>query len=196
MDRLELKNAAKTQIRGNIGVYFVCTLITFAISGALECIPKVGGIIALIFAAPITLGFTFLALDMTHNKKIHVKRLFESFNDFERSLILYLLVGIFTFLWSLLLIVPGIIKAISYSMSFYILAENPEITAKEALERSKMMMEGHKKEFFILMLSFILWDLLGAITCGIAFIYVAPYQSATFANYYNKIKTEPLIQAE
>ncbi|SFU70902.1 Uncharacterized membrane protein [Clostridium sp. DSM 8431] len=194
MDRVELKTAAKNQIKGNIGAYFVCMLVTAVICGALECIPKVGPIIAFIFVSPISLGFTHLALGMTRGEKVHVKKLFESFNDFERSLLVNLLVAIFTFLWSLLLVVPGIIKGLSYSMSLYILADNPDMTAKEAFEESKTMMEGHKLELFVLILSFILWDILTVVTCGIASIYVAPYKVATFANYYNKLKNEEVSE--
>ena len=74
-------------------------------------------------------------------------------------------------------------------MSYYILADNPELTAREALRKSKEMMVGHKLDLFILMLSFFGWYLLGAITFGIAYIYIIPYLNATMANFYNSIKT-------
>ncbi|MBQ6143280.1 MAG: DUF975 family protein [Clostridia bacterium] len=96
--------------------------------------------------------------------------------------------SVFTFLWSLLFFIPGIIKAYSYSMSPYIMAENPNIGALEAITKSKEMMKGHKFEFFILDLSFIFWYLLILITCGFASIYIAPYVNATRTNFYLKLK--------
>ena len=98
------------------------------------------------------------------------------------------LVGLFTFLWSLLFIIPGIIKAYSYSMSLYILAENKGKPALECINESMAMTEGHKMDLFVLGLSFIGWGLLCAITFGIAGIWVAPYMEATFANAYNSLK--------
>lgn len=194
MERIELKLAAKEQIKGNIGMYFVCMLIVSAISSALSFIPRVGGILAFLFSAPMTLAFARIHLNMTKGEKVELKELLESFNDFGRSVLLNLLIVVFTILWSFLLIVPGIIKAISYSMSFYIMADNQDMDAFEALNESKRMMEGHKWEYFVLIISFILWWLLGAITCGLAFIYVEPYQNVTLANFYNKIKNENVNQ--
>ena len=194
MERIELKLSAKEQIKGNIGMYFVCMLIVSAISSALSFIPRVGGILAFLFSAPMTLAFARIHLNMTKGEKVELKELLESFNDFGRSVLLNLLIVVFTILWSFLLIVPGIIKAISYSMSFYIMADNQDMDAFEALNESKRMMEGHKWEYFVLIISFILWWLLGAITCGLAFIYVEPYQNVTLANFYNKIKNENVTQ--
>lgn len=194
MERIELKLAAKEQIKGNIGMYFVCTLIVSAIASALGFIPKAGCILSFLFSAPMALAFARMHLGMTKGEKVEVKTLLESFNDFGRSVLLNLLIAVFVTLWSLLLIVPGIIKAISYSMSFYIMADNEDMDALEALNESKRIMEGHKWEFFVLMLSFILWGLLGIITCGLAFIYVAPYTNVTVANFYNRIKGEAVIE--
>ena len=196
MERLELKMAAKDQIKGNIGMYFVCMLIVSCISGALGYIPKVGYILSFIFLSPMILAFARINLGMTNGEKVQVKSLLESFDDFGKALLLNILASVFICLWSILLVVPGIIKALSYSMSFYILAENPDMDAMEALEESKKIMEGHKWEFFVLLLSFILWDILGCITWGLAYIYVAPYKNATIADYYNKIKNEVCVEGE
>lgn len=92
---------------------------------------------------------------------------------------------IFISLWSLLFIIPGIVKAYEYRMIPYILAENPGMNRKEVFEISKRMMQGKKWETFVLDFSFIGWSLLGSITCGIAFIfYVLPYINATYAELY------------
>ena len=108
---------------------------------------------------------------------------------------LYIITNFFTFLWSLLFVIPGIVKIYSYSMAPFILADNPDFTAREALSKSKKIMNGHKFELFVLQLSFFWWYILDWITLGIASIYVIPYVNATTTNFYNKIK-EPKIEAE
>lgn len=96
---------------------------------------------------------------------------------------------LYTFLWTLLFIVPGIIKGYEYYMIPYLLAENPEMEKDEAFRLSKQMMDGHKWEAFVLEWSFILWDLLDGITFGIAGIFwVNPYKYATKAEFYHIIK--------
>jgi uncharacterized membrane protein len=73
-------------------------------------------------------------------------------------------------------------------MTFYVLAEHPEMSGKEAIDESKKIMDGHKWEYFVLSLSFILWYLLGSVTFGIAYIYIIPYISTTITNFYHEIK--------
>ena len=92
--------------------------------------------------------------------------------------------GLQNFLWYLLFIIPGIIKYYSYSMVPYILADNPNIESKRAIELSSQMTEGHKFNMFILELSFLGWYLLGLLACCIGVIFVAPYKNATFAELY------------
>ena len=105
-------------------------------------------------------------------------------NTVKTMLLLY----VKTFLWLLLLIVPGIIKSYEYAMIPYILGANPEITLKEAFEKSKKMMEGNKWRFFKLQFSFIGWALLCILTLGIGFIFLSPYQEAAYAEFYLEVK--------
>jgi uncharacterized membrane protein len=102
-------------------------------------------------------------------------------------------VGLFTFLWSLLFVIPGIVKTYAYSMSMYILAENKGKPALECINESKAMTNGHKMDLFVLNLSFIGWMMLVALTFGIAGIWVLPYMNATMANAYQSLKP---VQAE
>lgn len=190
MIRAELKAQAKAQLKGNVGMLFLCSLIVYAI-GILCCmIPVVGAIASLIITPGLSIGLLLVYLDLSKNLDTHVSRLFDGFRYWGKALWLMILVSVFTFLWALLLYVPGIIKAISYSMSYYILAENPEMTAREALNESKEIMHGHKMEYFVLGLSFIPWVLLVAITFGIAAIWVIPYMQLTITNFYNNIKRQ------
>lgn len=106
------------------------------------------------------------------------------------------LMGIKIFLWSLLLIIPGIIKAYEYSMVPFILAENPEMSTKRAFQISKAMTNGHKWDLFVLGLSFILWFIGCIFTCGLLFIYVSPYIYATRTEAYYKLKSEAVFRGE
>ena len=101
-----------------------------------------------------------------------------------------LLMGIFISLWSLLFIIPGIIKAFSYAMTPYILEENPELSANEAIDRSRAMMRGHKFDLFWLYLSFIGWAILCLLTAGIGFLWLIPYISTTQAAFYEEVKAD------
>ena len=101
-----------------------------------------------------------------------------------------LLMMIFISLWSLLLIIPGIIKAFSYAMTPFILEENPELSANEAIDRSRAMMRGHKFDLFWMYLSFIGWGLLCILTFGIGFLWLAPYIATTQAAFYEEVKAD------
>ena len=200
MNRAELKAAAKAQIKGKIGILFLITLIIGAISGAasalLSLIPG-GGIIATVIITPaFTLSVARVYLDVVKGNTPKAADAFCGFNDFWAAFKVTFLVGLFTFLWSLLFVIPGIIKSFSYSMATYILAENKGKAALECINESKEMTKGHKMELFVLSLSFIGWGLLCAITLGIASIWVGPYTQATYANVYNSLKPAAVVEEQ
>lgn len=194
MNRAQLKEMAKSQIKGNIGILFVIVLLIGLIGSAVGAIPVVGAIAAALVVTPaFSLAVIQIYLGLTQGRKPEISDMFSEFKNFWPAFKVNFLVGLFTGLWSLLFFIPGLIKMISYSMSMYILAENPELGALEAISRSKKMMHGYKMEFFVLSLSFIGWMLLGVITFGIAYIYVLPYMQATLANFYNSIKSNGAV---
>ena len=188
MLRSELKNAAKEQIKGNIGKLFVMTLIIYGIMMVCVFVPFLGSIASFIITPAFALSLYMVYLKITKKEEITIGNVFTGFNKMGKALWLNILSGFFTFLWSFLLIIPGIIKQYSYSMAYYILADNPELTAREALRKSKKIMKGHKMDLFVLQLSFFWWYCLVGITLGFAAIYVSPYINATIANFYNSIK--------
>ncbi len=117
----------------------------------------------------------------------------EAFKNYPRKLGTTFLVRLFTFLWCILFIIPGIIKAIAYSMTPYILEDCPEVKAMDAIKLSQRMMNGHKGEYFVMILSFIGWILLSCLTLGLLFIfYVHPYMQSTFAVFYAEVKEDAL----
>lgn len=200
LSRAELKQQAKEQLKGNVGSYFLVLLaylgIAFAIGfvgGLLSLILPILGTIAMYVALPpLMIGFYMVFLNGTYGDQPKVSTLFEGYKKeyLGKSIILYFLVVIFTCLWSLLLVIPGIIMAFAYSMSWFVLAENPNMTAREAIRESKEIMNGHKMDFFVLSLSFIPWILLVYVTLGIASIYVLPYMQLTITNFYHNIKRQ------
>lgn len=203
MNRAELKAAAKLQISGKIGVLFLITLIIGLISGAasalLNLIPG-GGIIASVIITPaFALSTVRVYLSLLGGTKPKAGDAFSGFDDFWSAFKVTFLVGLFTFLWSLLFVIPGIVKTFAYSMSMYILAENKGKSALECINESKAMTNGHKMDLFVLNLSFIGWLLLVGITFGIAAIWVVPYMNATMANAYQSLKpaqAEVVVDAE
>jgi uncharacterized membrane protein len=98
---------------------------------------------------------------------------------------------LYIFLWLLLLIVPGIITALSYAMVFYILADNPTLKPQDILEQSKQMMNGYKWKLFYLLLRFFLLALLCVLTLGIGFLWLIPYVNITIAKFYDDVKNNP-----
>ena len=100
------------------------------------------------------------------------------------------LMYLFIFLWSLLLVIPGIVKAFSYAMTPFILEERPELSANEAIDHSRAMMKGHKFDLFWLLLSFIGWGFLCMFTFGIGYLWLIPYMQTSFASFYEDVKAD------
>lgn len=100
------------------------------------------------------------------------------------------LMGLFTALWTMLFVIPGIVKVFSYAMTPFILEENPELSANQAIDRSRAMMKGHKFDLFYLGLSFIGWGLLCILTLGIGFLWLIPYVQTSISAFYEDVKAE------
>lgn len=185
MTRAELKALAKQQIKGSIGTMFVIALLTTIITGT-----GLGSILT----PGLSLSLCMIYLNMTKGQKASVGDMFEGVRHLGKAWWLNILIAFFTTLWSFLFVIPGIVKSLAYSMAGYVLADNPGLTARQALNESKRITMGHKGELFVLQLSFIGWHLLGAITFGIAYIYITPYMNATMANFYNAIKNPNAVE--
>ena len=196
--RAEIKAQAKEQLRGKVWMFFLVTVIMYAILipisllSEMEGAASVIGLIATyVVTPPLSLGLVMVYLDVTYGDPVEISTLFKGFKMMGKAIALFLWMLLFILLWMLLFIVPGIIKSYSYAMAYYILAENPDMTAREAITESKIIMDGHKLDFFVLQLSFFWWALLIIVTLGIAAIYVMPYQQLTFTNFYHNIKRQP-----
>ena len=118
------------------------------------------GIVVFVISGAAKFGYAIFNLNLVDGKEARFSDLFSQFGRIGSGIIMNLLVGLYTFLWSLLFIIPGIIKSYSYSMTPFILAEHPEISENEAITRSRHLMDGNKWRLFCLMFSFIGWELL------------------------------------
>ena len=130
-------------------------------------------------------GFVSYALRVSRGQEAGFAELFDAFGNFLRLLLLEVLIGLFVFLWSLLLVVPGLIAAYRYSMAVYIMLDNPDKGPLDCLRESKELMRGRKGELFLLDLSFLVWYLLSLIP--FVSVFVRPYTQVTRANFYRAV---------
>ena len=141
---------------------------------------------------PLAIGFlnAFRLLLVGGDNRLTENMFSIAFKNYLHKVWGYLLMYIFIILWSLLFIIPGIVKAFSYAMTPYILEENPELSANDAIDRSRAMMKGHKFDLFYLYLSFIGWAILCVLTLGIGFLWLTPYMSTATAAFYEDVKSQ------
>ena len=145
-----------------------------------------------LFMFPLVWGYGVLWLALARNENVDYGMLFDGFKDYLRIFLTLLLAQIYTILWMLLLIIPGLVKCYSYSMTSFILKDNPEMKYDAAINESMRMMQGHKMKLFLLDLSFIGWFFLSILTLGIGFLFLQPYMSTAHAHFYEDLKTETL----
>ena len=199
----ELRESAWEHKRGQwgllAGIWFVYAVIVGAIGSlsATAIIPVIGSIIVfvssvavLLISGPFMLGLSKASLEVSEGKHTSFNKLFSGFKQFGTAFPLMILISIFTFLWSLLFVIPGIIKTYSYSMSWFVLADRPDLTANEARKRSMYLMKGHKWRLFCLDFSFIGWYLLSILTLGILSFWVMPYHLTARAEFYQELLRE------
>ncbi|WP_416828112.1 DUF975 family protein [Ectobacillus polymachus] len=148
-------------------------------------------IVDLFITGILVFGIYYIYLQLAQGKESKVSDLFRYFAGWKRmwqAFLTLFLLSLYTSLWSLLLIVPGIIKSFSYALTYFILIDHPEYSVNQAITESRHMMNGHKWELFVLFLSFIGWILLCIITFGLAELWITPYSSIAFAHFYEKRK--------
>ena len=176
---------------GNIGA------VTDMESGEVQPGPLSGvmSIVSLIVTGPLTIGLcSFFVKNIYGNQELTAAYPIVSCKEnFGRKLGGYLWMSLFTGLWSLLFVIPGIIKYFSYAMTPYILSDCPNVQAKDALKLSMRIMAGHKGELFVFYLSFIGWGILTALTFGIlGLLYVNPYMNSAAAVWYLEVREDAL----
>jgi uncharacterized membrane protein len=185
----DYRKLAWSKLSGNWGTAILAMLI-YMVSIGVSSIVAVGPIV---LAGILGVGLFGVYLGIIRGQETKLENLFDGFREgVVNNLLGGILVGVFTFLWSLLFFIPGIVKAYSYSMTFFILKDNPEMSAIDAITESRRMMNGNKWRLFCLDFSFIGWILLSALTCGILYILVYPYMYAARAAFYESLKGAPV----
>ena len=184
-------------MEGNWLMSAVAGLIYMAVACVCSVIPMVGWILSIVVGLPISWGMYIMFYQLYRDRKLpSLDSLFIGFQDFGRILGTMLLMNVYTFLWTLLLIVPGVIKACSYAMTPYILRDHPELSYNAAIEKSMAMMEGHKMKIFLLYLSFIGWAILCMLTLGIGYLFLMPYMYTSMAAFYEDLKAQTANASE
>lgn len=191
MSNSEIRSNARQTLSGN---WLNAVLACLIYCGIVSAVGSIFGMSILIMGA-LTFGLYLYFLTLYRDEIGDFNLLFKAFSFsgqnlgiFGRTLGLYLLIILFVFLWSLLLIIPGIIASYSYSMAFYLLVDDPDMKVMEAIQKSKEMMKGYKTKLFMLDLSFLGWALLAILTFGIGFLWLTPYMLTSHAIFYDKLR--------
>ncbi len=197
----ELMQEALATLKGKwdkiVEVFFTYSLIMLVLGSignpesknlSIIIISAIASIISLIVNPALLFGFNMYTLKFSRNQEVEFNSFFDGFKYFRKAFITYYLRSIYTILWALLLIIPGIVKSISYSQTLFILSDNKDLSANEAINKSMEMMDGYKWKYFKLQLSFIGWVILGILTLGIGYLWVAPYIYVSNAKFYEDLK--------
>ncbi|MBR3161500.1 MAG: DUF975 family protein [Bacilli bacterium] len=209
MDRKEIKELAKTKIKGNIWNLlwpFLCISVISGIGSRLgggtvtydaatmkytSTVSPAGSIISILFTiltAVITAGYFKYVLNFVRTGKMNANDIITTIKEkWLNLLISYILMGVIIFACSLLLVIPGLIMALAYSFVTYLVIDS-DVSGTDALKKGREMMKGYKMDYFVFLLSFFGWFLLGVCTCGIGLIWVLPYYYVANTIYYEKLK--------
>ncbi|MBQ7338041.1 MAG: DUF975 family protein [Clostridia bacterium] len=171
-------------------------IVVFLLYTVIISISASVGVGPLLLSGLLGVGMFGVYLDIVRGNQAKIEGMFDGFRQGTvNNLLAGILITIFTALWSLLFVIPGIVKSYSYAMTYFILKDNPEMSANDAITESRKMMNGNKWRLFCLDFSFIGWILLSMLTCGLLVILVQPYMYTARAAFYESIKGAP-VEAE
>lgn len=204
IDRAQIKENSKTLLGNNLfGKTWLMALVACLIQGAIitlcSYVPYVGSVASLLLTGPLSVGLSLIFMKLVRNHpEVELGDMFYSFSQrFSKDFLLGLMISIFTTLWSLLFIIPGIVKSYAYSMAYYVSLDHPDWGWKECMDESIRITQGHKGELFVLDLSFIGWYIVGSLCLGVGMLWVVPYHMTAKASYYEALKAtaQPTYQA-
>lgn len=182
-------------------IYLIYMIITGAINSVfsyttdfegIEISFSYGSILGIFVMGPFVASLIKISKKVYKGEEPQVDELFTGFKDYGNNFVLYLLQRVYIALWSLLFVIPGLIKTYSYAMAFYIKEDNPELTANECITKSREMMDGHKWELFCLEFSYLGWLILCALTLGILSLWVGPKMELAKYTFYRNISGQGL----
>ncbi len=207
-DRIRIKENGKLHYQNNKWQNVLVILINTLIVGGVQVVVNLSGddwVLAM-FMSLVSIALALLVVNVISmgtmtwfhrsikTEGLKMEEMFWTFKeDYGGNVLMMFLISLYTALWSMLFVIPGIVKGYSYSLAMYIKSENPNIPASKAIELSTRMTNGHKMDLFVLDMSFIGWAILSAFTLNIlGILYVMPYQYASKAFAYEEIKEEAL----
>jgi uncharacterized membrane protein len=206
----DIKREARASLKNRWGFAILLSLIVFGIYGMIplmieilfsggftawsnqDNVPLTAQFVSWIFTIalyPIIYGSYVTFLGMVRSESVELKNIFKGFEETKYFKIIgaYLLTVIYTLLWFFVFIIPAFIKSISYSQVYFVLNDNPDLSPRAAITKSRQLMNGYKWKYFLLMLSFIGWSILGIITLFIGFLWLVPYINASLAAFYDNL---------
>lgn len=146
------------------------------------------GIVVSILLLPMYYGLVKYFVKISRGEEAKFRYLFSGYKEnWKQNAMTQFMSGLYVFFWSLLFIIPGIVKSCSYAMATYIRTDNPELEWRDAIDESRELMRGHKMELFMLDLSFIGWYFVGGLCFGIGTLWVQAYHETARANFYNEL---------
>ena len=196
MENKQIMKDAQDSLKGKWGISIaaclIVTIITIMVSligGYLINEDWGGNILSLFIVPPMGVGMALFFLNLYDGNKLEIRTIFNPFKEvWLNSVLAYFMMIVIIFIGSILFIIPGIIASLMFSQAFYIIAEDNKIDPYNALVKSKKMMEGNKWKLFKIILRILLLAIVCILTLGIGFIWLAPYQNAVYAKYYNVVK--------
>ena len=204
-----IRQETRARLSGNWGKAVIFAIVSGFLGGAVSSSGAMDpaydawdvafSALSIFVGLPLSLGISAAYLNFIRGSELKLENMFCAFSSplYFRSVVLGLLTAVYTFLWALLLIVPGIIKALSYSMAPYILIDNPDMTGEEAICESLRMMDGHKMDLFLIWLGYLGIVILSALLLFIPMLWIYPYYMSVFAKFYDELKAEqPAIVVE
>ena len=196
MENKQIMKDAQDSLKGKWGISIaaclIVTIITIMVSligGYLINEDWGGNILSLFIVPPMGVGMALFFLNLYDGNKLEIRTIFNPFKEvWLNSVLAYFMMIVIIFIGSILFIIPGIIASLMFSQAFYIIAEDNKIDPYNALVKSKKMMEGNKWKLFKIILRILLLAIVCILTLGIGFIWLAPYQNAVYAKFYNVVK--------
>ena len=196
MENNQIMKEAQESLKGKWGISIAACLIAGVITIMITILGGYlinedwgGNLLSLFVTPPIGVGLALFFLNIHSGNKLEIRTIFNPFKEvWLNSVLAYFMMIVIIIIGSILFIIPGIIAWLMFSQVFYIIAEDNKIDPYNALVKSKKMMEGNKWKLFKIMLIILLLAIVCILTLGIGFIWLAPYQNAVYAKFYNVIK--------
>lgn len=199
MDRVEIKSLAKEKIKGNlwtiwkpyliiIVIMYIAELIASALINSIPALGSLLGCVIMLGASIVVAGYNAFLLKFVRGEEANINTIIDCVKEkWLQLFITSLLVGIFICLWSMLFVIPGIVKALAYSMALFIVIDT-DLSGNDAIRESMKMMDGYKADYFVFQLSFIGWCLLAPFTLGLLYIWLLPYMMVAETIYYDRLR--------